>query len=154
MPGKKGLNMRRIQRVAVVAAAVAGLSAFGVGAGTAFAGEGDWNGQAVTAVANSTANAVGTWGVPSDKAAVAPQAAPQAVPQAVPQVAPEVAPQAAPQVAPEVAPQVAPEAAPQAAPEAAPQAAPEAAPQAAPEAAPEAAPQAAPENGYGEYVAQ
>ncbi|MFC8245343.1 hypothetical protein [Streptomyces chartreusis] len=99
--------MRRFQRVAVVAAAVAGLSAFGVGAGSAFAGDEGYDGQAVTAVATSTANAVATAGAPYDKAAAAPHAAPQA--------APEVAPQAAPQVAPEAAPQVAPEAAPKAA---------------------------------------
>lgn len=103
--------MRRFQRVAVVAAAVAGLSAFGVGAGSAFAGDEGYDGQAVTAVATSTANAVATAGAPYDKAAVAPHAAPQAAPE----VAPQAAPEAAPQVAPEAAPQVAPEAAPKAA---------------------------------------
>ncbi|KMS68970.1 hypothetical protein ACM01_36860 [Streptomyces viridochromogenes] len=83
--------MRRFQRVAVVAAAVAGLSAFGVGAGTAFAHEGDdFDGQVVSAVATSTANAVATWGAPTDKAHAAPVAAPQAAP-----AAPEAAPKAA-----------------------------------------------------------
>jgi hypothetical protein len=117
--------MRRVQRVAVVAAAVAGLSAFGVGAGTAFAHEGDFDGQNVTAVASSTANAVGVWGVPGDDKKHA-------------------APAAAAQAAPEVAPHK------HAAPEAAPQAAPEAAHVAVPEAAPKGA---APEYGYGEYSA-
>lgn len=83
--------MRRFQRVAVVAAAVAGLSAFGVGAGTAFAHEGDdFDGQVVSAVSTSTANAVATWGAPTDKAHAAPVAAPQAAP-----AAPEAAPKAA-----------------------------------------------------------
>lgn len=86
--------MRRFQRVAVVAAAVAGLSVMGA-AGTAFAGEDDWDGQNVTAVATSTANAVGTWGVPHDKGHAAPAAAPQAAPVAA---APEAAPKT---VAPE-----------------------------------------------------
>lgn len=79
--------MRRFQRVAVVAAAVAGLSGFGVGAGTAFAHEGDgFDGQVVSAVATSTANAVATWGAPTDKAQAAPQAAP-AAPEAAPKAA-------------------------------------------------------------------
>ncbi|MEU8992442.1 hypothetical protein AB0C98_39715 [Streptomyces sp. NPDC048558] len=87
--------MRRFQRVAVVAAAVAGLSAFGA-AGSAFAHEGDgFDGQIVSAVSTSTANAVATWGAPADKAHAAPQAAPQAAPEAAPQVAPEAAPKAA-----------------------------------------------------------
>ncbi|MGF0175057.1 hypothetical protein ACQF36_32685 [Streptomyces sp. Marseille-Q5077] len=96
--------MRRFQRVAVVAAAVAGLSAFGA-AGSAFAHEGDgFDGQIVSAVSTSTANAVATWGVPADKA---PHAAPQAAPQVAPEAAPQVAPEAAPQVAPEAAPKAA-----------------------------------------------
>ncbi|MGC9543211.1 hypothetical protein [Streptomyces sp. UG1] len=88
--------MRRFQRVAVVAAAVAGMSAFGMGAGSAFAHDNDWDGQAVTAVATSQANAVATWGAPYGKAAphTAPQAAPYAAPQAAP-AAPEAAPKAA-----------------------------------------------------------
>ncbi|ELS54341.1 hypothetical protein [Streptomyces viridochromogenes] len=94
--------MRRFQRVAVVAAAIAGLSAMGAGAGTAFAHEDGWDGQNVTAVATSTANAMGTWGAPYDKGHSAPAAAPQAAPQAAaPQVAPQAAPQPAPQAAPE-----------------------------------------------------
>ncbi|MDC0770281.1 hypothetical protein [Streptomyces sp. HD] len=85
--------MRRFQRVAVVAAAVAGLSAFGA-AGSAFAHEEGWDAQNVTAVATSTANAMGTWGAPSDKAHAAPQAAPEAAPQAAPEAAPKtVAPE-------------------------------------------------------------
>ncbi|WP_217211133.1 hypothetical protein [Streptomyces sp. AC550_RSS872] len=87
--------MRRFQRVAVVAAAVAGLSAFGAGAGTAIAHEGDYDGQIVSAVSTSTANAVANWGVPADKAHAAPEAAPAAAPQAAPQAAPEAAPKAA-----------------------------------------------------------
>ena len=83
--------MRRFQRVAVVAAAVAGLSAFGAGAGTAFAPEGDFDGQVVSAGATSPANAVANWGAPTDKA----HAAPEAAPAAAPQVAPEAAPKAA-----------------------------------------------------------
>ncbi|GGS90389.1 hypothetical protein [Streptomyces chromofuscus] len=50
--------MHKLQRVAVVAVAVAGLSAFG--AGVSFAGEGDT--PPVTAVANSSANAVAVGG--------------------------------------------------------------------------------------------
>ncbi|GHH27790.1 hypothetical protein [Streptomyces lanatus] len=91
--------MRRFQRVAVVAAAVAGLSAFGIGAGSAFAHEDDWDGQAVTAVANSSANAVATSGAPYGKDAGAPYAAPEAAPQAAPQAAPVAAPEAAPKAA-------------------------------------------------------
>ncbi|MFE5816790.1 hypothetical protein [Streptomyces sp. NPDC056479] len=91
--------MRRFQRVAVVAAAVAGLSAFGIGAGSAFAHEEDGGDQVVTAVATSTANAVATWGVPSDKAAAAPVAAPEAAPVAAPEAAPVAAPEAAPKAA-------------------------------------------------------
>jgi hypothetical protein len=84
--------MRRFQRVAVVAAAVAGLSAFGIGASSASAHD-DWDGQAVTAVANSTANATATWGAPhdKDKGAEAPYAAPQAAPVAAPEAAPKAA---------------------------------------------------------------
>ncbi|MEU1409953.1 hypothetical protein ABZ471_48650 [Streptomyces sp. NPDC005728] len=52
--------MRRFQRAAVVAAAFAGLSAFG--AGVSFAGGYDDVPQGITAVANSSANAVATAG--------------------------------------------------------------------------------------------
>lgn len=83
--------MRRFQRVAVVAAAVAGLSAFGVGAGTAVAHEGDFDGQVVSAVATSTANAVATLGAPTGKAHGAPEAAPAAAPHAAPEAAPKAA---------------------------------------------------------------
>ncbi|MFB7651185.1 MULTISPECIES: hypothetical protein [unclassified Streptomyces] len=51
--------MRKFQRAAVVAMAVAGLSAFG--AGTSFANEGDAPAP-VTAVANSSANALAVSG--------------------------------------------------------------------------------------------
>ena len=52
--------MRKFQRVAVVAAAVMGLSAFGAGVG--FAHDGDDSAPEVTAVANSSANAVAVGG--------------------------------------------------------------------------------------------
>ncbi|MFF7351634.1 MULTISPECIES: hypothetical protein [Streptomyces] len=56
--------MRKFQRAAVVAAAVAGLSALGVG--VSFAGGYDEASQQtppqINAVANSSANAVATWG--------------------------------------------------------------------------------------------
>lgn len=54
--------MRKFQRAAVVAAAVAGLSVLGVG--VSFAGEedGGYAPPQQTAVANSQANAVATWG--------------------------------------------------------------------------------------------
>lgn len=50
--------MRKFQRAAVVAAAVAGLSTFGVG--VSFASDGD----GVTAIASSQANAVASGGAP------------------------------------------------------------------------------------------
>jgi hypothetical protein len=53
--------MRKFQRVAVVAAAVAGLSAFGAGVSFAAGGE-DAPPPQITAVATSTANAVATGG--------------------------------------------------------------------------------------------
>ncbi|MEV0369257.1 hypothetical protein AB0I10_05460 [Streptomyces sp. NPDC050636] len=151
--------MRKFQQVAIVVAAVAGLST--LGAGVSFA-HGHNGGPQVTAWATSQSAAEATaqgannnWH-PHAAApeAYVPQAAPQvAAPQAAPQPAPQpVAPQAAPQPAPQPAPQaVAPQAAPQpapqmAAPQAAPQPAPQpAAPQPAPEPAPQAAPQAAPQ---------
>ncbi|MEU5540251.1 hypothetical protein [Streptomyces sp. NPDC020362] len=54
--------MRKFQRAAVVAAAVAGLSVLGVG--VSFAGGEDDQAvpQQLNAVANSQANAVATWG--------------------------------------------------------------------------------------------
>lgn len=55
--------MRKFQRAAVVVAAVAGLSTLGIG--VSFAGGQDHDDvapPAVTAVANSTSNAVATWG--------------------------------------------------------------------------------------------
>ncbi|EST25057.1 hypothetical protein [Streptomyces roseochromogenus] len=55
--------MRKFQRAAVVAAAVAGLSVLGVG--VSFAGGGEDHeqpSQEYTAVANSSANAVATYG--------------------------------------------------------------------------------------------
>jgi hypothetical protein len=60
--------MRRIQRVAVVAAAIAGLSAFG--AGVSFAHDGghkDDGVNTISAVANSQANAVATYDSPDGK---------------------------------------------------------------------------------------
>ncbi|MEU9476521.1 hypothetical protein [Streptomyces sp. NPDC048191] len=52
--------MRKFQRVAVVAAAIAGLSAFG--GGVSFAAGGEDAPPQITAVANSTANAVAVGG--------------------------------------------------------------------------------------------
>ncbi|GGU74595.1 hypothetical protein GCM10010260_03060 [Streptomyces filipinensis] len=52
--------MRKFQRAAVVAAAVAGLSALGIG--VSFAGGYDDTPPQINAVANSSANAVATWG--------------------------------------------------------------------------------------------
>ncbi|GEC07244.1 hypothetical protein SSP24_48990 [Streptomyces spinoverrucosus] len=105
--------MRKFQRAAVVAAAVAGLSTLGVG--VSFANGGD--APQITAVANSQANAVATWGgAPHDQSKAAPYSAPYAAPQAAPYAA---APQAAPQAAPYAAPQESTYAAPQAAPYAA-----------------------------------
>ncbi|WP_208900804.1 hypothetical protein [Streptomyces incarnatus] len=55
--------MRKFQRAAVVVAAVAGLSTLGIG--VSFAGGQDHDDVApptITAVANSTSNAVATWG--------------------------------------------------------------------------------------------
>ncbi|MFG3206017.1 hypothetical protein [Streptomyces sp. NPDC048192] len=67
--------MRKFQRVALVAAAVAGLSFFGAGVSSAAGGE-DAPPQ-ITAVANSSANAVAVGGgyytVPQDKAQGEPQ---------------------------------------------------------------------------------
>ncbi|MFI1073534.1 hypothetical protein [Streptomyces puniciscabiei] len=108
--------MRRIQRVAVVAAAVAGLSV--LGAGVSFAGghgappqiTAVANSQATamavgggTAVANSQATAVATWdGYDHRQPHYAPQSAPYAAPQTAP--ASYSAPQAAPYSAPQAAP--------------------------------------------------
>ncbi|MBV7699295.1 hypothetical protein [Streptomyces sp. TRM70350] len=102
--------MRKFQRAAVVAAAVAGLSTLGVG--VSFANGGDV--PQITAIANSQANAVATWGgFPHSQ----PKAAPESAPYAAPQAAPYAAPQAAPQTAPYAAPQAAPQPAPYAVPE-------------------------------------
>ena len=53
--------MRKFQRAAVVAAAVAGLSVLGVGVSFA-GGDDEYAPPQQTAVANSQANAVATWG--------------------------------------------------------------------------------------------
>ncbi|GHI07603.1 hypothetical protein AQI88_25150 [Streptomyces cellostaticus] len=82
--------MRKFQRAAVVAAAVAGLSVLGIG--VSFAG-GEEEPSQLTAVANSQANAVATWGgyystphYGAEKAAEAPkEAAPAAAPAAAPE---------------------------------------------------------------------
>lgn len=74
--------MRKFQRVAVVVAAVAGLSAFGAGVSSAAGGE-DAPPQ-VTAVANSSANAVAVGG-----SYAPPQAGPEAGPQDQGQPGPE-----------------------------------------------------------------
>ncbi|MEV5879339.1 hypothetical protein AB0L75_34975 [Streptomyces sp. NPDC052101] len=54
--------MRKFQRAAVVVAAVAGLSTLGVGVSFAGGGGEDQPQQQYTAVANSSANAVATYG--------------------------------------------------------------------------------------------
>ncbi|MEU6772669.1 hypothetical protein [Streptomyces sp. NPDC046759] len=54
--------MRKFQRAAVVAAAVAGLSVLGVGVSFAGGEHEEQPSQQLTAVANSSANAVATWG--------------------------------------------------------------------------------------------
>ncbi|WP_046727333.1 hypothetical protein [Streptomyces humi] len=71
--------MRKFQRVALVAATVAGLSLLGAGVSSAAGGE-DAPPQ-ITAVANSTANALAVGG----GYYAAPQAEPQAQPEAQPQ---------------------------------------------------------------------
>ncbi|MEU6279032.1 hypothetical protein [Streptomyces sp. NPDC047028] len=84
--------MRKFQRVAVVAAAVAGISFLGAGVSSAAGGE-DAPPQ-ITAVANSTANAVATGGdylynMPATQPEMQPAAQPeeqQAQPEAQPQV--------------------------------------------------------------------
>ncbi|MGP4043300.1 hypothetical protein [Streptomyces sp. 2A115] len=70
--------MRKFQRAAVVAAAIAGLSA--IGAGVSFANDGYDGG--VTAIASSQANAVANWGG-------APHGHPHSGPHAAPSFAPE-----------------------------------------------------------------
>ncbi|MFJ9849601.1 hypothetical protein [Streptomyces sp. NPDC101150] len=135
--------MRKIQQLAVVVAAVAGLSNLGAGVGFADAPElqgGSFHGPQATAWATSqsAAGATATGGSPYSPHAAAPQAvAPQPAPQPAPQAyAPQPAPQPAPQI---IAPQPAPQPAPQAI-----------APQPAPQPAPQAiAPQPAPQS-YGE----
>ncbi|MFF4966375.1 hypothetical protein [Streptomyces sp. NPDC001037] len=83
--------MRKFQRAALVAAAVAGLSLFGAGA--SFAGENDAP-PSISAVANSSANAVAVGGN-----FVQPQGQPEGQPEEQPQVQgqPEEQPQGQPQ---------------------------------------------------------
>ncbi|MEU9408607.1 hypothetical protein AB0E08_23365 [Streptomyces sp. NPDC048281] len=87
--------MRKFQRVALVAATVAGLSFLGAGVSSAAGGE-DAPPQ-ITAVASSTANALAVGG----GYYAAPQAQPQAQLQAQPQAQPEAQPQAQGNSAPE-----------------------------------------------------
>ncbi|MER6073189.1 hypothetical protein ABT187_30965 [Streptomyces sp. NPDC001817] len=54
--------MRKFQRAAVVMAAVAGLSTLGIGVSFAGGQDHDTEPPTITAVANSSANAVATWG--------------------------------------------------------------------------------------------
>ncbi|MEU2621239.1 hypothetical protein ABZ642_24370 [Streptomyces sp. NPDC007157] len=82
--------MRKFQRAAVVAAAIAGLSF--VGAGASFAAGGEDAGQGVTAVANSSANAVAV-GSGYYGPAAQPQGQPEAQPEAQPQGQPEGQPE-------------------------------------------------------------
>ncbi|MFI6434812.1 hypothetical protein [Streptomyces sp. NPDC050759] len=82
--------MRMFQRAAVVAAAIAGLSTLGAGVG--FAGD---NGEApppISAVANSSANAVAFGG----DYYTLPQAQPEGQPEAQPEAQPEQQPEAQP----------------------------------------------------------
>ncbi|KUM96382.1 hypothetical protein AQI95_42460 [Streptomyces yokosukanensis] len=111
--------MRRFQRAAVVVAAVAGLSALGVG--VSYAGGYDAppqltavansqaNAVAVgggTAVANSQANAVATWGgYQYDQPNCAPRQSPYGAPQQAPYEAPQQATYGAPQQSTYGAPQ-------------------------------------------------
>ncbi|MEV6111364.1 hypothetical protein AB0L59_02335 [Streptomyces sp. NPDC052109] len=67
--------MRKFQRVAVVAAAIAGLSA--LGAGVSFAAGGEDAPPQITAVANSTANAVAIGGNNTQEEKGEPKAGPQ-----------------------------------------------------------------------------
>ncbi|MFE0135653.1 hypothetical protein ACFWY6_29365 [Streptomyces sp. NPDC059037] len=69
--------MRKFQRAAVVAAAVAGLST--LGAGVSFAHGGDDGG--ITAIASSQANAVANWGGPQGHPHGGPHGAPWFAPQ-------------------------------------------------------------------------
>ncbi|UQA98198.1 single stranded DNA-binding domain-containing protein [Streptomyces halobius] len=151
--------MRKLQQAAIVAAAVAGLSALGAGVGFANGvgyQSGSHGGPTVTAWAASASGATADGGhnnshgfhphASAPQQVAAPQYAPQPAPQYyAPQVAPRYATQAAPRYAPQPAPRYAPQPAPQAAPRPAPQAAPQPAPQAAPQPAPQAAPQPAPQ---------
>ncbi|MFI9047578.1 hypothetical protein [Streptomyces sp. NPDC053427] len=140
--------MRKLQQLAIVVGAVAGLSSLGAGVGFADAPlqyqGASYHGPQATAWATSQ-SAAGASSQGGDS--YAPHAAPQVMaPQPAPQVmAPQPAPQPAPQV---MAPQPAPQAiAPQPAPQAiAPQPAPQPAPQAI---APQPAPQAAGSYGHG-----
>ncbi|MFE9449301.1 hypothetical protein [Streptomyces sp. NPDC006739] len=79
--------MRKFQRAAVVAAVVAGLSALGVGVSFAGGQEDDAPPQ-LTAVANSQANAVATWGGYYNQPRYTPEA-PVAAPEAPKEQAPE-----------------------------------------------------------------
>jgi hypothetical protein len=71
--------MRKFQRVAVVAAAVMGLSA--IGAGVGFAHGGDDAAPEVTAVANSSANALAVGGGYYTQPEAQPEAQPQGQPE-------------------------------------------------------------------------
>ncbi|MER6084846.1 hypothetical protein [Streptomyces sp. NPDC001833] len=108
--------MRKFQRVALVAATVAGLSFLGAGVSSAAGGE-DAPPQ-ITAVANSSANALAVGGgYYTTPETAQTEAQPQAQPEAQPQAQPEAQPQAQPQAQPEAQPQAQPEAQPQAQPE-------------------------------------
>ncbi|MEU2556049.1 hypothetical protein ACWDU8_14930 [Streptomyces sp. NPDC003388] len=85
--------MRKFQRAALVAAAVAGLSLFGAGA--SFAGENDAP-PSISAVANSSANAVAVGGN-----FVQPQGQPEGQPEEQPQAQPEGQPEEQPQGQPQ-----------------------------------------------------
>ncbi|MFE5400631.1 hypothetical protein ACFQ9Z_04365 [Streptomyces sp. NPDC056580] len=81
--------MRKFQRAALVAAAVAGLSFFGAGA--SFAGENDAP-PSISAVANSSANAVAVGGnfvQPQEGQEEHPEAQPEGQPQEEPQGQPQ-----------------------------------------------------------------
>ncbi|WP_369247479.1 hypothetical protein [Streptomyces sp. R41] len=87
--------MRKFQRAAVVAAAVAGLSTLGIG--VSFADGYEDAPPQITAVANSQANAVATWGGYYAQPYSAPEAPKYSAPEAPKYSAPEAPKESAPE---------------------------------------------------------